>query len=698
VALSSQLEQLLGYLEREGVTQVVFGSGRPIAMRTSSGFTNLTARPLSGDQLASILRGSDIAHLVPVEDGDSEIAEVTVGRRQAVAQVRKRGGEVTVSLTRVGASPPTQPLTRAATPSRGAPVRAPATEPGDSDRPKSTTAVRVKLDPAPAPAALATPPRVVAPPSLARTTTATEPARHVPPAAPALPASLAETPAASIDLEPPATSSAELSAASVASAFDSLSLDDVELGAIGSLELGAIGSLELDTAPASMQAPAMAMPSTEFAPEPDLGFSLELDSIDASSIASSPSSPYAAGADAMPAVGVTFKSAKLKSAPAARARDLSTFQGIVEHARERGASDLHIAANRVTAIRTMNELAPIDPAAPPMSPQAVEALLLPLLDDELRAQLDKLGYVDLALEAPGGGRLRTNISRQQQGLKGTFRIALPAPATLDQLGLPPDIAKVVNHHQGLVIIAGPSGHGKTTTMSGFVDLLNSSRSYHILTIEDPVEIVHPRKQAVISQRETRRHTQSFARGLKASLREDPDVIVIGELRDRESVEIALTAAETGHLVIATMSTPSAAKTLDRLIDMFPPEEHSQVRASVAGALRAIVAQRLLPRRGGGVVPAIELVTGVLPLAVLIREDKLFQLPNLLQRGRSFGMIRFDESLAELVRAGKIDEETALAHADNKKDLATVLRPQAPAAATEKPKSGPLFGFGKKDSK
>ncbi|NVB82005.1 MAG: Flp pilus assembly complex ATPase component TadA, partial [Kofleriaceae bacterium] len=213
-------------------------------------------------------------------------------------------------------------------------------------------------------------------------------------------------------------------------------------------------------------------------------------------------------------------------------------------------------------------------------------------------------------------------------------------------------------------------------LAALVDLINSTRPYHILTIEDPIEIVHPRKQAVVSQRETGRHTISFARGLKASLREDPDVIVIGELRDRESVEIALTAAETGHLVIATMSTPSAAKTIDRLIDMFPPEEHSQVRASVAGALRAIVAQRLVPKRGGGIVPAIELVTGVLPLAVLIRDDKLYQLPNLMQRGRAFGMIRFDESLIEHVRAGRITEETALAVAESKKDLSAALLPAA----------------------
>ncbi|HEX7700016.1 MAG TPA: PilT/PilU family type 4a pilus ATPase, partial [Kofleriaceae bacterium] len=305
------------------------------------------------------------------------------------------------------------------------------------------------------------------------------------------------------------------------------------------------------------------------------------------------------------------------------------------------------------------------------------------------------GYVDLAVDAPGGGRLRANISRHQQGLKGTFRLAFDRPRTIEELGLPKDVAKVVSHHQGFVVIAGPSGHGKTTTLAALVDLVNSTRPHHILTVEDPIEIEHPRKMALVSQREAGRHTKSFATALKASLREDPDVIVIGELRDRETVEIALTAAETGHLVIATMSTPSAAKTLDRLIDMFPPEEHSQVRASIAGALRAIVAQRLVPAIGGGVVPAIELVTGVLPLAVLIRDDKLFQLPNLMQRGRSFGMIRFDESLAELVKTGKITEEVAMQFAETKSTLAQSIKGPAPvAAAAPKGRFGGLFG--KKD--
>src|SRR6185436_11055727 len=266
-----------------------------------------------------------------------------------------------------------------------------------------------------------------------------------------------------------------------------------------------------------------------------------------------------------------------------------------------------------------------------------------------------------------------NVSRQQGGVKGSFRLAVAKPPTLEELGLPAAVAKVTEHHQGLVVIAGPSGHGKTTTLAALVDLLNRADPIHILTIEDPVEIVHPKQAAVVSQREVGCHTASFAAALKASLREDPDVIVIGELRDRETVEIALTAAETGHLVLATMSTPSAMRTIDRLIDMFPPDEQPQVRSSLASTLRAVIAQRLLPNiASDGMVAAVELVTGVLPLAAMIRDNKLFQLPNLMQRGRAFGMIRLDDSLLDHVRSKRITDETALAVCDNRKELTSAL--------------------------
>lgn len=388
-----------------------------------------------------------------------------------------------------------------------------------------------------------------------------------------------------------------------------------------------------------------------------------------------------------------------------RVEVVPALAALIQAARARHATDIHVAAGRAVAGRVIGELVTLEPTA--RTAAEVDALLLPLLGPMRREQLATRGYVDLAVEVPDAGRLRGNISRQQGGLKGAFRLAMPRPHSLAELGLPPELAKLTHNHQGLIVIAGPSGHGKTTTMNALVDLVNETEPVHILMIEDPVEIVHPRKAAVVSQREVGRHTLSFAAALKASLREDPDVIVIGELRDRETVEIAMTAAETGHLVIATMSTPSASKTIDRLIDMFPPDEQSQVRTSLAGALRAVVAQRLVPSLDGtSLVAAVEIVVGVLPLATLIRDNKLFQLPSLMQRGRSMGMRRLDDSLIELVRAGRISEEVAIATAESKKDVLATLHPEAAAAAaaaappssmtTKLQRLGGLFGKRDKD--
>ncbi|MCA9678574.1 MAG: PilT/PilU family type 4a pilus ATPase, partial [Myxococcales bacterium] len=355
------------------------------------------------------------------------------------------------------------------------------------------------------------------------------------------------------------------------------------------------------------------------------------------------------------------------------------FIALVEEARRRNATDLHVASTLPPMARGVDGLTPLGDV---LDAERVDALLLPLLSPAQRLQLETRGYADTAVDLGEVARLRANLSRTRLGLKGSFRVVLPTPPTLDRLGLPPELARVTSYHQGLVVIAGPNGHGKTTTLAALVDLINRTRAQHILTVEDPVEILHPRKRAVISQREVGRHTRSFAAALKASLREDPDVIVIGELRDRETVEIALTAAETGHLVMATMSTPSAAKTLDRLIDMFPPDDQPQVRSSLAAALRFVLAQRLLPAAdGSGIVAAVELLTGVVPLAALIRDDKLFQIGSLQQRGRAFGMIRLDDSLAELVRAGRVTEDVALRAAEHPRELAAVLHPAAAAPAT-----------------
>ncbi|MFT3693577.1 MAG: PilT/PilU family type 4a pilus ATPase [Kofleriaceae bacterium] len=592
--MSTQLEQILAYLDKDGVSEVVIAVGRPIAMRQKGQYINLTQRPLTTAMLWAFVEGSEIAPLIPHGDGSTDPTDLDVGKRRLRVRTGRRGNEIVVRVEKGAAR--VRPATKQ-----------PPQKVKDFDLP-------VEVD-------------------------------------------VPEIPSDELTLDDaPARPVAVKNGAPEQYGGMELELDDVHVELAGRPKF-----TRAETAK-----PAM---SSALAPA--------ISRDDAVSFGTGQHAPLQKG---------TLHSATPLHKP-------GSFAAFVAAARAAKASDLHIAGNRVVSIRVNNELVPIESGAQALSAEQAEQVLLPLLNDEEKARLQSAGYVDLAVDAPGGGRLRANISRHQVGIKGTFRLAFDRPMTLEELGLPKDIQKVVSHHQGFVVIAGPSGHGKTTTLASLVDVVNSSKPHHILTVEDPIEIEHPRKAAVVSQREAGRHTKTFATALKASLREDPDVIVIGELRDRETVEIALTAAETGHLVLATMSTPSAAKTLDRLIDMFPPEEHSQVRASIAGALRAIVAQRLLPAVGGGVVPAVELVTGVLPLAVLIRDDKLFQLPNLMQRGRAFGMIRFDESLQELLRAGKISEETALLYAENK--AAFGAKP-APVAAPAPVKKG--FGglFGKKD--
>jgi twitching motility protein PilT len=357
------------------------------------------------------------------------------------------------------------------------------------------------------------------------------------------------------------------------------------------------------------------------------------------------------------------------------------LETLLGEARTRGASDLHVVATRPALYRVGGELVA---SGPPIEPRDLEAMVMPSVPPRLLVDLEKDGSCDFAIEHFAHGRFRANVSRQRTGLKASLRLIGAAVPTLESLGLPDAIGTATHHHQGLIVVTGPTGHGKTSTLAAIVNLLNTETTHHIITVEDPIEYVHPRKKALISQREVGSNTRSFASALKASLREDPDVIVVGELRDTETVRMALSASETGHLVIATMNTPSASKTIDRLIDLFPPGDQPQVRMALAGGLRLIVSQRLVKSVDPSkVVVAAELLPGNIALWNLIRDAKTYQIPSLQQRGKSMGIIRLDDSLGDLVRGGKVSLEEARIYAESPDELTFAVTGRRPQGAGQK---------------
>jgi twitching motility protein PilT len=388
---------------------------------------------------------------------------------------------------------------------------------------------------------------------------------------------------------------------------------------------------------------------------------------------------------------VMLRSAVVKQQGVRPAAAITSLDGALAAAREAGASDLHVIAGRPMLLRLAGELvahgAPIEEAT-------AQKWIEPIVPERVRSVLAEHGSCDFALERGAQGRYRVNVARQRTGLKACLRCIPAAVPTLASLGLPADIEKATHHHQGLVLVTGPTGHGKTSTLAAIVDIINAETTHHVITVEDPVEYVHPRKKAMISQREVGTHTRSFASALKAALREDPDVIVVGELRDTETVRMALAASETGHLVLGTMNTPSAAKTIDRLVDLFPPGDQQQVRMTLAGGLHLIVSQRLVPAADGrSMVAAVELLPGSVALWSLIRDAKTYQIPSLQQRGKGFGIVRLDDSLLDLARAGRITQATATAHAENADELeANLSGKRAPAAAVPPPKADPAGGL------
>jgi twitching motility protein PilT len=330
---------------------------------------------------------------------------------------------------------------------------------------------------------------------------------------------------------------------------------------------------------------------------------------------------------------------------------------------ERGASDVHVHAGCPLRLRLHGRFETL--GEEPIAPDAAERLLRAAFTPAQAKLFDERGELDFAWTVPGLGRFRVNVYRQLRGVDGVFRTIPARVPTLEDLALPTGLAKFTNYHQGLVLVTGPANCGKSSTLAALVDLINEERSEHILTVEDPIEVLHPRKRCVVNQRTVGAHTGSFARALRAALREDPDVIVIGELRDLETISLALTAAETGHLVFATLHTSGAIRTLNRIVGAFPADQQDQVRNMVSESLRAVISQRLVPAADGQRrVPALELLVNTKAVANMIRENKAFQLQSVMQLGATQGMCLLDDSLAKLVKEKVVTREEALRHCED----------------------------------
>jgi len=340
---------------------------------------------------------------------------------------------------------------------------------------------------------------------------------------------------------------------------------------------------------------------------------------------------------------------------------------LLSHAVAAGASDVHIHSGAPVQLRIDGRLTALNDVR--VTAEQAEPVLLAALSNAQRRELDARRQLDFAYAIRGVGRYRGNLYRQHRGLDGVFRLLALEPPSFSGLGLPLHLARFATYHQGMVLITGPSGSGKSSTMAALINLVNEERREHILSIEDPVEVLHPSRRCVVNQRQVGPHTESFARALRAALREDPDVIAIGELRDLETISLALTAAETGHLVFATLHTSDAVGTIERLIGVFPPSQQAQVRTMASESLRAVVSQRLVPAAGGqGRVAALEILVVTPAVGNLIRESKTFQARDLLQTGGEHGMCTLDASLAALVRSGSIARDEALRFCTDPKRL------------------------------
>ena len=328
------------------------------------------------------------------------------------------------------------------------------------------------------------------------------------------------------------------------------------------------------------------------------------------------------------------------------------------------ASDLHLSAGLPPIIRVDGEMRKLN--IPALEHKEVHALIFEIMNDKQRKEYEENLEADFSFEVKGLSRFRVNAFMQNRGAAAVLRTIPSEILSLDDLGAPQIFKKIINQPSGIILVTGATGSGKSTTLAAMVDHINSTKREHILTIEDPIEFVHENKLCVLNQREVHRDTHSFNNALRSALREDPDIILVGELRDLETIRLAISAAETGHLVFGTLHTNSAPKTIDRLIDVFPAAEKSMIRSMLSESLRAVISQTLLKKVGGGRVAAHEIMLGIPAIRNLIREDKVPQMYSVIQTGQSHGMQTMDQCLQKLVAKGLITVQDAAAKSINKK--------------------------------
>ena len=336
------------------------------------------------------------------------------------------------------------------------------------------------------------------------------------------------------------------------------------------------------------------------------------------------------------------------------------------------ASDLHLSLGHPPVLRISGRLVPLVKKRP-MTEDIIRELATSLMTEEQKTRLEQEKEVDFSYNMADKARFRINVFYQQGVLSAALRLIPKRIKTLEELNLPPVLHKFAAAHQGFVLITGPSSHGKSTTLAALIDEINHTRADHIITIEDPIEYVFEDDKAIIDQREVYQDTKSFEKALRATFRQDPDVIMVGEMRDAETIATAITAAETGHLVFATLHTNSASQTIHRIVDSFPPTQQVQVRAQLSGSLLGVVSQRLVPSVRGGLVPAAEIMMSNPAIANLIRENKIHELPLVIETSAEIGMISLNRALANLVRSKTITLENALAYSLNPAELKTLAR-------------------------